>query len=312
MQLCEEARNNDGYVNMAPDSLEGSPMLGLVKLPELQARLQGAYLTSDTIWTTIPVPPLEKAKWQTHQKMSALMYLVLASTLVSMPAYTNLGLVLPSDGILPDFDGLHEWLKLQLPAEMLALWGAHWATPVKEAMKKEVTAVCGRIKALLAECIAGRPASIDRVTVKNSLGQLPENDPVARFLDKFFDVVIAHTSALGSGSLASPAKIATAKKNSTGSWRPGRKRPVTRWPSFVALETPTCSCGPQVQWARWQNIMPVPLPVGTRNSMPWLQRRKSCLTVCQKVTKASSVRRCGRMAVPLPKYKVRSLKYLDA
>ena len=41
MQLCEEARNNDGYANMAQDHQEGSPMLGLVKLPELQARLQG-------------------------------------------------------------------------------------------------------------------------------------------------------------------------------------------------------------------------------------------------------------------------------
>ena len=76
--------------------------------------------------------------------------------------------------------------------------------------------MCGRIKALLAECIAGRPASIDRVTVKNSLAQLPEDDPVTRFLDKFFDVVIAHTSALGSGSLASPVKIATAKKKLDG------------------------------------------------------------------------------------------------
>ena len=145
MQLCEEARNNDGYVKVAQDNQDGSSMLGLVKLPELQARLKGEYLMSHTIWTTIPVPPLEKAKWQTHQKMSALMYRVLASTLVSMPAYTNLGLVLPSDGLWPDFDGLHEWLKLQLPAEMLTLWDAHWATPVKEAMKKEVTAVCGRI-----------------------------------------------------------------------------------------------------------------------------------------------------------------------
>ena len=108
MQLCEEARNNDGYVNMAPDSQEGSPMLGLVKLPELQARLQGEYLTNHTIWTTIPVPPLEKAKWQTHQKMSDLMYRVLASTLVSMPAYTNIGLELPPDGLWPDWEGLHQ------------------------------------------------------------------------------------------------------------------------------------------------------------------------------------------------------------
>ena len=83
-------------------------------------------------------------------------------------------------------------------------------------MNKDVAAVCGRINALLAECIAGRPASIDRVTVKNSLAQLPEDGPVTRFLDKFFDVVIAHTSALGSGSLASPAKIATAKKKLDG------------------------------------------------------------------------------------------------
>ena len=35
---------------------------------------------------------------------------------------------------------------------------------------------------------------------------------MARFLDMFFDDVIAYTSALGSGSLASVVQLATAKK----------------------------------------------------------------------------------------------------
>ena len=64
MQLCEEARNNDGYVKVAQDNQDGSPMLGLVKLPELQARLKGEYLMSHTIWTTIPVPPLVWVVWR--------------------------------------------------------------------------------------------------------------------------------------------------------------------------------------------------------------------------------------------------------
>ena len=135
-------------------------------------------------------------------------------------------------------------------------------TPVKEAMHKEVTAVCGRVKALLAECIAGRPASIDRVTVKNSLAQLPEDDPVTRFLDKFFDVVIAHTSALGSGGLASAVQIATAKTSFTMSRRPGRKRPLAIGMSFVALQIPTCRSGPQMHWQRLHNIMLVPFSGG--------------------------------------------------
>ena len=78
-------------------------------------------------------------------------------------------------------------------------------------MNQEVTAVCQRIKALLAECVAGRPARIDNVTVANSLACLPENHPVARALAMFFGVVIAHTSALGGGRLASAVQITTAK-----------------------------------------------------------------------------------------------------
>ena len=94
---------------------------------------------------------------------------------------------------------------------MLAQWDAHWATPVQEAMNQAVTAVRRRIKALLAECIVGWPASIDCVAVQKSLACLPENHPVARVNDMFFGVIIVHTSALGSGSLASVVQIATAK-----------------------------------------------------------------------------------------------------
>ena len=101
--------------------------------------------------------------------MSGFMYRVLAFKLVSMPAYENIGLELPSDGLWPDWGSLHEWMKLQLPAELLYQWDAHWAFPRQEAKQKDVTKACGRIKALLAECIAGRLASIDAVTVQRSL-----------------------------------------------------------------------------------------------------------------------------------------------
>ena len=113
---------------------------------------------------------------------------------------------------MPGWEGAYAWFELQLPAEMLAQWDAHWATPVKEAMTCARNAVCGRIKALLAECIAGRPAIIDSVTVTKSLACLPENHTVARFLAMCFDAVIAYTSALGSGSLASVVQITTAKQ----------------------------------------------------------------------------------------------------
>ena len=102
-------------------------------------------------------------------------------------------------------------MKLQLPADVLAQWDAQWATPMKEAKKKDVAKACGRVKALFAECIAGRPASIDNMTVQNSLVPFPENDPVTRFLRMFFDAVVAHTTALGAGSLASAVQISTAK-----------------------------------------------------------------------------------------------------
>ena len=101
--------------------------------------------------------------------MRALVYRVLACTLLRMPAYTNLALEPPYVGLWPDWEGVCAWLEVQLPAEVLAQWDAHWATPVKDAMSGERTAVRGRIKALLAECIAGRPAHIDSVTVTNSL-----------------------------------------------------------------------------------------------------------------------------------------------
>ena len=81
-------------------------------------------------------------------------------------------------------------MEVQLPAELIAQWDAHWATPVKEAMSCERNAVCGRNKALLAECIAGRPARIGSVTVKKCLACLLETHPVAHVLDMFF----AHTS----------------------------------------------------------------------------------------------------------------------
>ena len=122
-------------------------MLSLVKLPELKAVLNGEDLAKHSIWETISVPPTEKARWQTHTQMSALMYRVLACTLLSMPAYTNLALELPSDGLWPDWEGVHAWLELQLPDGMRAPWDAHWATPVTEAMRQEVSAACRRIKA---------------------------------------------------------------------------------------------------------------------------------------------------------------------
>ena len=79
-------------------------MLSLVKLPELKADLAGEDLAKHSIWDTISVPPTEKAMWQTHNKLSALMYRVMASTLLSMPAYTELALELPSDGRWPDWE----------------------------------------------------------------------------------------------------------------------------------------------------------------------------------------------------------------
>ena len=108
MQLCEEARNNGGYVASDTTKEDGTPMRALVKLPELQAHLDCEHLLEHSIWKSTSVPPAELAQWQTHRKMSGFMYRVLAFNLVSMPAYENIGLELPSDGLWPDWESLHE------------------------------------------------------------------------------------------------------------------------------------------------------------------------------------------------------------
>ena len=211
MQTCEEARNNGGYVASDATSEDGTPMRALVKLPELKARLDCDDLLDHTIWKTLSVPPTEAAQWQTHRKLSGFMYRVLAFTLVGMPAYANLKLELPSDGLWPDWERLQEWLLSQLPADLVAAWNAHWAGPVQEEQKKSVGNACGRIRALLTECTAGRPGSIDGKTVENILAPLPETDLVVRFLGMFFAAVIAYTGALAGGSLATAAQISNAK-----------------------------------------------------------------------------------------------------
>ena len=93
----------------------------------------------------------------------------LAFNLVNMPAYADLKLEVPSDGLWPDWDCLQEWSKSQLPGGSFVPWHAHWAAPVREAQKKNVATACGRIKAPLTECTAGRPGSIDSKTVENVL-----------------------------------------------------------------------------------------------------------------------------------------------
>ena len=55
--MCEKARTTGGYVAMAHDNQEESPMLSLVKLPELKADLNGEDLAKHIIWETISVPP---------------------------------------------------------------------------------------------------------------------------------------------------------------------------------------------------------------------------------------------------------------
>ena len=83
--------------------------------------------------------------------MGLFMYRVLAFTLVRMPAYEKLWLEFPSDGLWPDWEGLRKWLMVELPAEMLAQWDAHWAAPMEESKATGVTRACGRIEALFAE-----------------------------------------------------------------------------------------------------------------------------------------------------------------
>ena len=56
MQVCEEARDNSGYVAMGTDSHEGTPMRALVKLPELKACLHSEDVLDHTIWETAYVP----------------------------------------------------------------------------------------------------------------------------------------------------------------------------------------------------------------------------------------------------------------
>ena len=114
------------------------------------------------------------------------MYRVLAFTLVRMPAHEKLWLELPSDGLWPDWEGLRKWLMVELPAEMLAQRDAQWAGPMQEANNAALTEASERIKALFAECVAGRPVGIDSVTVENILAPLPENDPITQFLRTFF------------------------------------------------------------------------------------------------------------------------------
>ena len=84
-----------------------------------------------------PCPPAEWAQWQTHRKMSGFMCRVLAFTLVNMPAYADLKLEVPSDGLWPDLDCLQEWSKSQLPDGLFVPWNAHWVAPVREAQTKE-------------------------------------------------------------------------------------------------------------------------------------------------------------------------------
>ena len=211
LQLCEEARLNAGYVASCTEDQEGAAMRGLVKLPELKARLIGEDLIGHTFWKATSGPAAVVAKCQTHQQMSGFMYRVLAFTLVRMPAYEKLRLELPSDGLRPDWEGLCKWLMVELPVEMLPLWSAHWAAPMKEANDEALITASERIKALFAECVAGRLVGIDSVTVENILASLPENDPIAQFLRKFFAAVIAYAAALASGSLATAVQVFSAK-----------------------------------------------------------------------------------------------------
>ena len=89
MHLCEEARNNGGYVASDATKEDGTPMRALVKLPELQTLLDCEHLLEHTIWKSISVPPAEWAQWRTHQTMYGFMYRVLASNLVNMTACSN-------------------------------------------------------------------------------------------------------------------------------------------------------------------------------------------------------------------------------
>ena len=121
--------------------------------------------------------------------------------------------------------------------------------PMEEAKGKDVIKACGRIEALLAECIAGRPASIYTVAVQSSLAPLPENDPVTRFLHMFFDAAIAHTTALGSGRLASAAHMSAAQTK--------LGQVMEAWPQAAnsQLHGPCGLAGPELQqWTHthWQ------------------------------------------------------------
>ena len=67
MQLCEEARLNGGYVASCTENPEGAPMRGLVKLPELKARLIGEDLIGHTVWKATSGLDAGLANSQTHQ-----------------------------------------------------------------------------------------------------------------------------------------------------------------------------------------------------------------------------------------------------
>ncbi len=211
MQLCEEARLNGGYVASCTGNQEGAPMHGLVKLTELKARLFGEDLIGHAVWKATSGPDAGLANCQRHQQMSVFMYRMLAFALARMPAYENLQLELPSDGLWPDWEGLRKWLMVDLPAEMLAQWDAQWAGPMQQANDEAVTKASERIKALFAECVAGRPVGIDSGTVEKILAPFPENDPITQFLQNFFAAVIAYAAALASGSLATATQLFSAK-----------------------------------------------------------------------------------------------------
>ena len=210
MQTCEEARNSGGYVASETKSEDEPPMHALVELPELQARLDCAALMDHTIWKTCHVPPAELAEWKSHREMSGFMYRVLAFSLVRMPAYADLKLELP-DGLGPDWRLIREWLSSKLPSELTAAWQTHWAAPMLEDEERRLAHACGRIKALLAECTSGRPASVDRKTVDDILAALPDFHPTKCFLTLFFSAVIAYANALGAGSLATATQVSFAK-----------------------------------------------------------------------------------------------------
>ena len=96
-----------------------------------------------------------------------------------------------------------------MSVEELVVWDDHWLTPFLKWAEEDVAAACGRIKALVDECVAGRFVGIDADTVATALAPLEAENATNKWLVQFFAAVGEHTRMVTQGTLA-PGKLVAA------------------------------------------------------------------------------------------------------